>query len=109
MGFTGIARGKEQGRLGLPALSLLHFEDEVLVGNGCAGGELHMPPSVRQTALIDHMRDALDGRSIKSRIQINRDGDVMAGAVFRMPHWWRDARCVRHRVRIHGPSSSGVA
>ena len=33
----------------------------------------------------------------------------MAGAVFRMPHWWRDARCVRYRVRIRSPSGSGVA
>ena len=86
-----MVRRKEKSGLGLRALSLLHFQDEVLVSNGGAAGKVDVLAAIRQAADGDFMRNALDRREFEAGIKVDGQRDVMPRACFGVTHRRRDS------------------
>src|SRR5467141_3583472 len=100
--------GKEKSGLGLCAFGLLDFQDKIFVWNGCARGEFYVPAAVRQTTDGNRVRDRVDRAELEARVEIDGEGDVVAGTAVRIAHRRSDSGGVRHGVGVDSPAGAGV-
>src|SRR6266404_2598409 len=110
IGFAGAGvGGKEKSRLGLRAFGLLDFQDKIFIWNSCARGEFYVPAAVRQTTDGDRVRDRVDRAELEARVEIDGEGDVVAGTAVRIADRRSDSGGVRHGVGVDSPAGAGVA
>src|SRR5262249_3268088 len=109
MGFGRVRRRRQEyRRLRLFAPALLHFEDEILIGNGGTVSQLDALPAIIEALYFDLVRDALDGGSVEAGIEINRERKIVARAAFGMADQRGDSRRIRHCISVGSRSSSRV-